>query len=525
MAVKNPFLHSPTLIRRKSRSAKLRPLGSRFHSAPISKVLLISVCPHRSLALLSMRTNAQLLGRSSELNLLNELASSKRAELVVIYGRRRIGKSTLIASFSMNHAHLLFEGLERLDTKSQIAHFTEQLKSQIDDSLLQMVMFQNWNEVFDYLTTYFKTQKKRIVVSFDEFQWMAAGHTKLVSLLKYYWDNQWKNTRLMLILCGSIASFMVKKVLRSSALYGRFTAELQIKKLNLHDIKLFFPSTKSDDEILRYTLIFGGVPKYIEEISPKLSFEQNIEKLVYGKNALFREEFDKIFNIHFKEPQNYLKIIKGLEKTSLNLHEISSLLKMKSSGGVKTYVSNLELAGFIRATHNYLTPTSRYPRYKIADEFLQFYTRFILSNLKTFRSEDSSLFFKNRIDKQLPIWLGLAFENYFINNAMYFAEIMGFSETVESFGPYFNKGEAVQVDLVYYRSDRTISICEMKFREGLVSTETIPEMNAKIKKLPVLKTQSIQKILIAPNGVTESLRQSEYFDIILTAKELFSFHI
>jgi AAA+ ATPase superfamily predicted ATPase len=468
-----------------------------------------------------MRTKALLQGRGQELKLLTERAASKKSELIAIYGRRRIGKSTLIVSFSKDYSHLLFEGLEGLDSKSQIAHFVKQLKSQINDNLLQKAIFDSWNEVFDYLTTYIKAQKKRIIISFDEFQWMAAGQAKLISLLKYYWDNQWKNTQLMLILCGSVASFMVKKVLRSNALYGRFTAELQIQKLNLHDIKLFFPAAKSYDEILRYALIFGGVPKYIEDINPKLSFEQNLEKLIYGKNALFREEFDKIFNVHFKEPQNYLKIIKGLQKTSLNLDEISKLLQMKSSGGVKTYVENLELAGFIRPIYNYSSPTSRYPRYKIADEFLQFYIHFIMPNLKVFRSEDSSLFFKNKINKQLPTWLGLSFENYFTNNAMYFAKVMGFSESVESYGPYFNKGQAVQVDLVYYRSDRTISVCEMKFKEGLVSTEIIPEMETKIKKLPITKTQSVHKILIAPNGVSKALRDSEYFDIILTAIELF----
>ena len=118
-------------------------------------------------------------------------------------------------------------------------------------------------------------------------------------------------------------------------------------------------------------------------------------------------------------------------------------------------------------------------------------------------------------------WFGFAFENFFTNNALYFADRMGFADKVESYGPYYKKSEGVQVDLIYYRSDKTLSVCEMKFQNDPVSTEVIPEFKNKIRKISLERNFSAQKILIAPNGASEALIKADYFDLIVTAKELF----
>lgn len=177
-----------------------------------------------------MRT--KIFGRDSELKDLKEKYDSKKAELVVLYGRRRVGKSFLIKNFMEPRPHLCFEGLEKERRKIQIEHFVHQLKKQIPDKLLQKVHFDNWEDVFDYLTDYLQRQNDKIIIFFDEFQWMSSGQGHLVALLKYYWDNRWRELPVMLILCGSIASFMVKKVIRSKALYGRTTLQMHIRKLD-----------------------------------------------------------------------------------------------------------------------------------------------------------------------------------------------------------------------------------------------------------------------------------------------------
>lgn len=350
---------------------------------------------------------------------------------------------------------------------------------------------------------------------------MSANQSKLISLLKYYWDNHWKDKNLMLILCGSIASFMVKKVLRSKALYGRFSLEINVQKLSAIEIKNFFPSKKNNNEILKYLLVLGGVPKYLEEINNKFSFEQNLERLFFSGNALFLEEFDKIFNVHFKKPKNYLNIIKAFEKKPLLLEDIAKSLKINSGGGLKAYLENLILAEFIRTTYSYLNKPNKLTRYKNADEFINFYTYFVLPNKKMIKAGNGINLLQNKISKQLPIWLGLAMENYVINNALYFANKLGFAKFVESFGSHYDKKNGVQFDLIYLRSDQTISICEIKHRNTMISTEIIPEFEAKIKKMKFAPKYSINKVLIAPNGVSEALIKSEYFDNILTVNDFF----
>jgi len=458
-------------------------------------------------------------GRQDEIKLLEKHYASPRSELAAVYGRRRVGKSTLVQLFAKAHPNLLFEGLENKDTKSQINHFTQVLKQQIPDTLLQKAHFESWSEVFDYLATYFEKQKSKIVVFFDEFQWMAAGQSQLISLIKYYWDNKWKSQNVMLILCGSIASFMVRKVIRSKALYGRLTLQMNIKKLLPHDAFLFLKK-KSQIEQLKFLLVLGGVPKYLQDIDLKSSFEQNIETLFFKKDALYIDEFEKIFHVHFKKPNNYLKIIKSLDQKKLNLNEISIALKMKSSGGVKNYIENLELAEFISPNYNYQNIQSRFIKYKISDEFLYFYTKFVYPHLKIIKSGAGLSLFRTKIQKQMVPWFGFSFENFFINNAIYFSEKMGFKDKVQSFGPLFDKEAGFQFDLIYSRSDSTLSICELKFYQEKISTKVISDFESKLKKANFNKKFNLHKILVAPLGATEELIDSNYFDIIFTAEDI-----
>ncbi len=485
-----------------------------------------------------------LQGRDLEISELREKLKSRKSELVVIYGRRRVGKSAIIRAFlqslkrerastektskttnknsqSAGPLCLTFEGLEKQRTPIQIKHFTDQLRAQVDDPLLKQAQFQDWSQLFEYLTHLSAQKKEKSVIAFDEFQWMAAAQTKLVSLIKYYWDNYWQQNNMILILCGSIASFMVKKVIRSKALYGRITLELPVRKLSVSNCKHFFPKSKSDEEILKSIMVYGGVPKYLLDLSPSSSFEQNLEKLFFRVNSLYLEEYEKIFSVHFKEPQTYLHIIKILQKKPLTLAEISQAIRMKSSGGVKAYLENLELAEFIRPNYCYQNNSTKKMQYRVSDEFLNFYTHFVLPNMNIIKAGGGRGIVNGRLRTQLNGWLGLAFENYVLNNAIYFANLMGFGDLVESFGSYRSRESGVQVDLIYSRSDRTTSICEMKFSMTPISTEVIREFQIKLSKIPNRSKYSIQKILIAPNGVSSALAVSGYFDIILTNSQIF----
>src|SRR5262249_46622921 len=160
-----------------------------------------------------------------------QLYNDRGGKLAVIYGRRRVGKTRLVEKFMAGKTFLRFEGLEHTRTKDQISHFVADLSKQLNDPILERAKIDSWDVVFDYLTTVFSKSKSKYIIFFDEFQWLAANQTRLVSILKKYWDQQWSKQDVFLILCGSVCSYMIKRVIASKALYGRINWELCLQPL------------------------------------------------------------------------------------------------------------------------------------------------------------------------------------------------------------------------------------------------------------------------------------------------------
>lgn len=158
----------------------------------------------------------QFIGRKHEISLLQKKYESKSSSLGMMYGRRRIGKSQLLKHFGEGKNFLFFEGIEGEPTAAQIDNFIKQFQDQVLEKDLTRIRHDSWTHVFDYLTEYLeRNSNKKYFIVFDEFQWMAAGQGRLVALLKQYWDNKWGQLNVMLILCGSVAHFMFKKVVKS----------------------------------------------------------------------------------------------------------------------------------------------------------------------------------------------------------------------------------------------------------------------------------------------------------------------
>ena len=467
------------------------------------------------------------VGRTDEQNKLETAYNSKNSQLVVVYGRRRIGKSCLIAKFAEQKKDVYcFEALEHESTSEQIKHFTSQLKTQLDDPLLASQSFTEWAQVFNFITERLlkRTANTKLVLFFDELQWMAVGRGQLISLLKYYWDNQWKQYNVMLILCGSIASFMINKVLHSKALYGRVNVEMRVKGLSPQDSLLFFKGKRSQEEILKYLLIFGGVPKYLEEINLAQSFDQNIKSLCFTANAIMLSEVERIFYSQFKEARTYLRIVSLLKNGLYTLNEISQSLKIASGGGLREYLTNLELAEII---HSYIPydkkTTTKFRKYTLADEFLKFYFKIVEPSLETINDGNYNRIFEQTTKDSLNIFLGFAFENFCIKNSASLASKMGFADQVIKATPYFGRTEHhFQIDLLYLRADKVITICEVKYHNQEIGTSIIPEMDRKCSLIAAPRGYAVEKALISLYGPDKSLEQSKYFDHVLTLPAIFS---
>jgi AAA+ ATPase superfamily predicted ATPase len=475
------------------------------------------------MTLLADKEVAVFIGRESEIASLENLFSSKGGKLSVFYGRRRIGKSFLIEEFCKSKDCLRFEGLEGEHTKVQIQQFARDLGKQIGDPLLSKARIDHWNDIFDRLTLVLEQRRRtRTVVFIDEFQWLAAQHSVLVSLFKKYWDQHWSKCNVLFILCGSISSYMVKKVIKSKALYGRIHLEQRIDSLPLHDIKRLLTKNRSPEEAFNYYLAFGGVPKYWEEIVANQSFEQNINRLFFSNQGFLFNDYERIFYSQFKEHKTYEHIIRLLELGPLAMEDIGRKMKMSSGGTLKFYLDNLELAGFIQSYVPFdKTGATKLKRYKLIDEYLRFFLKFVEPNKKMISQQKSSqLLFRRLVKSKWEIWAGFAFENFCQKNALVLAQRMGFADYVESYGPLFFKGQkGFQVDLLFQRTDKVITLCEMKYHQKPVSALVIPEVKKKCALLKVPRGFTIEKALFTIHGAEASVRQSEYFDHILELKD------
>ena len=234
------------------------------------------------------------MGREYEIQRLEEIAASDRASIIVVYGRRRVGKTTLLHRVFDDRNLIRFEGLENQPQSRQLEHFTHQLSARFNDPKLAKLKLTNWVEAFTILNDY--VQSGTWTVYLEELQWLANYEHTLISDLKYVWDNFFeKNRKLILILCGSSPSFMIEKVMRSKALYNRSQHELPIGELDFERATQLLPATTSIEEKLDEYLAVGGIPLDMRQLSIRSSVYLSLCSLCFEPGGFFSEEADRIF--------------------------------------------------------------------------------------------------------------------------------------------------------------------------------------------------------------------------------------
>jgi AAA+ ATPase superfamily predicted ATPase len=468
------------------------------------------------------------IGRKYELKIIEQAIVSKRAELGIVYGRRRIGKSTLLKQAAPKKKTLYFEALQGVSLKKQIEHFTYQLSKQTSTPI---ILARNWHEAFDALTLHIK--KRRYYIVFDEFPWMAAGRSELVALFKYYWDNHWKqNPNLTAVICGSVASFILNHIVHSKALHNRKTFEISLQPLSANESKLFFKNLRSEHEICKFLIVFGGIPKYLEQIDPHTSFENNIDQLCFQKNGFFINEFETIFKEQFKVIKTYEKITRELARKNCSKEELSQKLNLGSGGGLTDYLKTLEKANFVKI----FSPVSPLIRQDVKtkknvlwDEWLRFYFRYMEPNKKIIEMNTTPGLFNKVAGKSLDTFFGLSFEQLCMKNLPALLGSIGFDmHQIINFGPFFrqrgrgkNKEEGLQIDILLHRKGQILTLFECKYSTKPIGTAVISEVERKIRFLKAPRSFTVERVLITGSGITPALQKSDYFHHILGVEDLF----
>jgi len=475
----------------------------------------------------------EFVGRQDELERLGRFVASPGAAIAAVYGRRRIGKSSLIRQALQGREPLFFDALEERPRREQIAHFLFQLQQQLENSdSPRFPAFvappASWKEAFLLLFQVIKDTPRPVV--FDELQWMANYRHELVSDLKYVWDGFFATIPgQKLILCGSIASFMINKVIKSSALYGRIDAQIELTGFRLAETRELLTG-RGVDEILRAHMITAGVPKYLRLLSEYSSVQLAIQDLAFTPNGYLSTEYERIFTSHFGKKPHFARLVRALAEHPLGLYreDLARSAGVTPGGQLTQQLRDLESAGFISA----VTPfnkgdESRHIKYFLSDAYLRFYFSFIRPNLQKIRTRQSvDLFNAIATSGAYHAWMGRSFEYLCLQHADLIARELGFRGIDFTAGPYFSPARdgknGVQIDLLFDRADDVITVCEMKYSRHPPGVEAIEEMEKKLELLArIAGRKTLQRVLIVRGKVSRALTAAGYFYRVIDALEAF----
>lgn len=469
---------------------------------------------------------AKFIGRRQELKIIDSFITSKQ-QIMLIYGRRRIGKTKLIEEGLKNRSSLFFEGLENEPKQAQIYNFIFQFEQQTGQTTAKRSRIKTWSEALILLQSYLKQHPGTIVV-FDELQWMANRRSRMISELKMVWERYLgKISGAKLILSGSVASFMVKKVLRSKAFYGRIDSIIQLLPLSLREVRVFFQANDNPQNALLAYLFVGGVPKYLELLSVHQSSLKGIAYECFSKSGYLRDEFERIFVSHFGKTANHRKIIQALKGRFFGLSrgELEELKVSQGGGQLSQELYDLEQAGFISCFVPFdKKESSKFKRYVLSDPFLSFYLSFIDPAFNSTNNTPESFISTTFVSPALHNWLGHSLELLVLHHKDRVAELLGFSGIRYSAGPYFrhNKGgtiKGVQMDLVYERADRIYTVCEVKYLNAAVPISVGRELNQKIEQIEEFSKKTVQRVVVSNQLASAELKNSGLVSRVVNVEE------
>lgn len=474
--------------------------------------------------------NTKFIGRETEVEALNDLLNKKIASLVVIKGRRRIGKTRLIEEFAKGKKFLRFIGLapaEGITAQSQRDEFSLHLSQQTG---LPYLKADDWSKLFALLAE--KTKKGRCIILLDEITWMAHDDPTFLSKLKNAWELFYsKNPQLILILCGSISAWIEKNILSSTGYFGRISKTITLKELPLYQCNQLLEAMgfkRSPYEKFLVLSLTGGVPWYIELVNPRHGAVENIKNLCFDPDGILVHEHKYIFHDLFgTRSPIYEKITKYLASQSSEFLELADGIHYANSGTLSDYLDELIESGYISRHHSWMFKTGKKKTtsiYRLSDNYLRFYYRYILQKLAQIQNGQ----YRDVSISTLPAWntiMGFQFESLVLKNRLLIQKELRISpDEVIVDNPYYQKKTkripGCQIDYLIQTRTNTLFICECKFSQHELTKTVIHRVQQKIEALAIPKNYTCVPVLIHVNGVNNEVIDSDYFYKMIDFAEL-----
>lgn len=462
----------------------------------------------------------KFIGRQRESKRLKRLLQKRTASLVVVRGRRRIGKSRLIEEFAHDHTFLRFSGLPPTETTTAQSQ-RDEFASQLQEYGFPKVRLDDWGDLFRLLND--RLSSGRMIVLLDEITWMGSKDDTFLGKLKNVWDMHWKkNPELIVVICGSVSAWIEKNIIKSTGYFGRISLRLRLDELPLTACNQLIEEVgfkRSNLEKLLLLSVTGGVPWYLEQISGDCSAEENIKRLCFESDGLLVEEFEHIFHDLFgRRGDKYKEIARLLVKKPCTRNDISQQLNYSKGGALSNYLEELVLSGFISRDHAWDFKTGKASRvsvYRLRDNYLRFYLRYIQPNLNKIEADH----FNSISLSDFPGWetlCGLQFENLVLCNRALIYQAIGINpDEVVTDAPYLQKAtsrqKGCQIDYLIQTKLHTLFVCEIKFTRRLLGMQVVKEVQEKIARLKVPRSFACVPILIHVGDVADAVYDADYF--------------
>ncbi|MDN3583469.1 AAA family ATPase [Mucilaginibacter flavus] len=411
-----------------------------------------------------------VIGRTEEKTIIKRIENSGEPELLAVYGRRRIGKTFLIRNGFINGLAFEFSGTHNATLHQELESFSLALTNVSGG--IQLAKPDSWIQAFQMLIQYLTplVKKGRQIVFFDEFPWINTPRSGFLPAFENFW-NSWasKEKNLVVVICGSAASWMIKKVINNrGGLHNRVTRRIRLLPFTVAETADYLKHRKvklDKYQILQIYMAMGGIPQYLKEIESGDSSAQAIDKLCFTKDGLLHDEFKNLYYSLFDSAENHIDIIRALASKGKGLTrtEIIETCKLTSGGYTSQLLNELTESGFI-TPYIPFGKTSKDNVYKLTDEYSLFYIKFIENS----RAIGPGTWLMFSAGASWKSWSGIAFESICMKHIDQIKNAIGiknvYSEvSVWRYQPKSKGEQGAQIDMLIDRADRCINICEMKF--------------------------------------------------------------
>ena len=471
------------------------------------------------------------VGRDYQLELLSSVWDKESSSLVVVSGRRRIGKSTLVERFAEKSRcrFLEIEGLppdENMTNERQLENFCERLGKA---AKMDVPKAKNWAEAFDSLERTI-VGRGRIIVFLDEISWMGGYDEGFAGFLKNAWDMQFsKRKRLVMVLAGSVSAWIQKNILNSKGFVGRISVDLKLAELPLSACRGFWGKRAphiSTREIVDILSVTGGIPKYLQEMNPRLSADENIRRMCFLPEGYLFKDFDSIFSDVFGDGiAAKRRILNVLADGPASISELAKAMSIEPNGHITEDLNDLVAAGFV-ASGAGLNPITgakvREVRYRLSDNYTRFYLKFIQPR----REAISQGLYRFTDLESLPGWsgiMGLQFENLVINNLAPLCREIGLGrKLVTSAAPYARRKSAtcpgLQIDLLI-QTPKSVYVVEVK-RCNRIEASVEREIEEKVARLGIGTGKSVRTVLVYDGKMSPEIEENGFIDFLIPFSRL-----